>query len=482
MAVTNNFASSTLDLNVGNGGVSLSQPTALVWGPDGRLYVTEVDGDVKVLTIAFGDADPSDSDPTASFYVTDAVTLDQVKTIPNYNDDGSASGQSNRQVTGIDVTAQYDENGDQVFINGEPAVTMYVTSSDSRIGAGGSGNDADLDTNSGIITKLTQTGPDSWEAVDIVRGLARSEENHALNGLEVIQEFDANGKLVSERIIVANGGNANTGAPSNNFAGQQEQPYSAAILEVDLDALNAMDVLTDPSTGRSYVYDLPTLDDPTRAGTDDAGDPHGGNDGFNSAKITEDSPVQIYSPGYRNAYDVEVTDDGRVFTYDNGANNSWGGRPVGEAGDNGGTIDFAQALGYIATNLNNGEGNSNDDINIVAWNPDNKDQFHEVTRSDDLDGRELSVGAGGTQTYEQDGLTIVYGGHPNRPGPREAVPVSCSRQKMERTTPSCWCPIRTAMAMAGAVTMTKSLRGSRPLRTTMSTIRQVASMGPIPEI
>lgn len=96
MAVTNNFASSTLDLNVGNGGVSLSQPTALVWGPDGRLYVTEVDGDVKVLTIAFGDADPSDSDPTASFYVTDAVTLDQVKTIPNYNDDGSASGQSNR--------------------------------------------------------------------------------------------------------------------------------------------------------------------------------------------------------------------------------------------------------------------------------------------------------------------------------------------------------------------------------------------------
>lgn len=413
MAVTNNFSSSTLVLN---GVVGLSQPTSLVWGPDGRLYVTEVDGDVKVLTIAFGDPDPNDTDNAAQFYVTDAVTISSVKSIPNSNDDGSSSGQSNRQVTGIDVTTQYDAAGNPVIINGKPAVTMYVTSSDSRIGAGGSGNDSGLDTNSGVITKLTQTGPDSWDAVDIVRGLARSEENHALNGLEVIQELDGNGILISERMIVANGGNANTGAPSNNFAGQQEQPYSGAILEIDLSALNDMNVQIDPVSGRSYVYDLPTLDDPTRADDQDT-DPFGGNDGLNSAKITADSPVQIYSPGYRNAYDVEVTDDGRVFTYDNGANNSWGGRPVGEAGADG-TADFAQALNYIALNLNNGEGNSSDDINIVNWNPSNKDQFHEVTRSDDLDGGTLSQGAGGATTYDvlqEDGstLTYVYGGHPN---------------------------------------------------------------------
>ncbi|MFK7763320.1 MAG: malectin domain-containing carbohydrate-binding protein, partial [Roseobacter sp.] len=409
MAVTNNFSASALDLN---GVVGLSQPTSLVWGPDGRLYVTEVSGEVKVLTIAFGDSDLTDDDQTAQFYVTDAVTVQDVKNIQNHDDDGSESNGSNRQVTGIDVTNQYDSNGEQVMIDGQPAVTMYVTSSDSRIGAGGSGADDGLDTNSGVITKLTQTGPDTWEAVDLVRGLARSEENHAVNGLEVIQEFDESGILVSERIIVANGGNANTGAPSNNFAGQQEQPYSAAILEVDLTALNAMDVLVD-GNGRSYVYDLPTLDDPTRDGDDDEGtDPFGGNDGLNSAKITEDSPVQIYSPGYRNAFDVEVTEDGRVFTYDNGANNSWGGRPVGEAGD-GAAQDFAQALGYIALNLNNGDGNNNDDINIEDWNPGNLDQLHEVTRSDDLDGKSLSVGAGGTQTFEVDGLTYVYGGHPN---------------------------------------------------------------------
>ena len=411
MGVTKNFQSSSLDLN---GVITISQPTALVWGPDGRLYVTEVDGDVKVLSIAFGDPNPDDADATARFYVTEAATLTAVKQIQNYNDDGTVASSSERQVTGIDVTPQYDDEGNAVLIDGEPAVTVYVTSSDSRIGAGPGGDDANLDTNSGVITKLTQTGPDSWAVVDLVRGLPRSEENHAVNGLEVIQEVDAEGKLVSERMIVAAGGNANAGAPSNNFAGQQEQPLSAALLEVDLDAIAALDTQIDDD-GRAYVYDLPTLNDPTR-GANGENDPFGGNDGLNSAKLLSDGPIQLYSTGYRNAFDVEVTEDGRVYTYDNGANNSWGGRPIGEAGDNGKSIDFAQAAGYISTNLNNGEGNGNDPINLEDWAPSNKDQLHEATRSDDLDGRTLSAGAGGAKTYldpNGSGLTLVYGGHPN---------------------------------------------------------------------
>ncbi len=409
VAVSNNFQANTLDLD---GKVSLFQPTALDWGPDGRLYVTEVDGGVKVLTIAFGDK-PDDGVSTAKFYVTAATTVPLVKgAIQNHNDNGAANAGANRQVTGIDVTQQFDASGNPMKLaNGAPMVTMYVTSSDSRIGAGGGGADIGLDTNSGVITKLVQTGANSWTAVDIVRGLPRSEENHATNGLEVIQEIGPDGKLISERMIVAQGGNANSGAPSYNFAGQQEQPLSGAILEVNLDMLKAMPVKFDG--GRAYIYDLPTLNDPTRTGNPDASDPFGGNDGLNSAVLAAGGPIKVYSAGYRNSYDVEVTDDGRVWTYDNGANNSWGGRPVGEAGDNGGAIDLAQALGYIATNLNNGEGNVNDGINLVNWNPANKDNFHEVTRSDDLAGRTLSAGQGGAQTYVQEGLVHVYGGHPN---------------------------------------------------------------------
>ena len=221
MAVTNNFASSTLDLN---GNVTLSQPTQVNWGPDGRLYVTELSGAIKVLAVEFGAKSPGD---TANFYVTSAVTLNSVKSIPNFNDDGQPFSGNLRQITGIDTVAQYDAQGNQVFLGGKPAVTMYVTSSDSRIGGGSSGADKGIDTNSSIITKLMQTGQDQWDAIDIVRGLPRSKENHSANGLQVIQTLDENGKLVSERMLVASGGNANSGAPSNNFAGQPEQPLSA---------------------------------------------------------------------------------------------------------------------------------------------------------------------------------------------------------------------------------------------------------------
>ncbi len=432
MAVTNNFASSELDLN---NVITLSQPTALVWGPDGRLYVSEVDGSIKVLTVVFGDPDPTDGNPAPKFYVTEAFELTTITGF-NYNDDGTYNPTvqeqgRERQVTGIDVVQQYDANGDPVFLpDGKPAVDIYVTSSDPRHGAGNNGQDKNLDTNSGVVHRLRETADvdsvatpdDAFTTVDLVRGFSRSEENHSINGLEIIQEIDeATGKLLSERAIVAVGGNANTGAPSNNFAAQQEYATSAGIFEIDITMLDGMIVQTDATSGRDFIYDLPTLDDPTQAGTSDQNDPFGGNDGFNQAILLANddpnNPVTMYSPGYRNAYDVEVTEDGRVWTYDNGANNSWGGRPIGEAGDNGGTTDFAQDPNYIATNLNNGDGNANDEINLEAWNPSNLDNFHEITRSDDLDaGETLSVGGNGpvtTYTDPDTGLTLVYGGHPN---------------------------------------------------------------------
>ena len=431
MAVTNNFASSELNLN---GMIELGQPTALVWGPDGRLYISEVDGSVKVMSVDFGDPDPTDGDDTQSFFVTEAYELTTITGF-NYNDDGTFDPTiqdqgRERQVTGIDVVQQYDANGDPVFIDDKPAVDIYVTSSDPRHGAGSNGEDSNLDTNSGVVHRLRETGDalaeaspdDAFTTVDLVRGFARSEENHAINGLEIIQEIDeATGQLLSQRAIVAVGGNTNNGAPSNNFAAQQEYATSAGIFELDIDLLDTFTVQTDATSGRDYVYDLPTLNDVTQPGGDDQNDPFGGNDGFNQAILLAqddpNNPVTLYSPGYRNAYDVEVTEDGRVWTYDNGANNGWGGRPIGEAGDNGGTTDFAQLPGYIATNLNNGDGNANDEINLENWNPSNLDQFHEITRSDDLDaGETLSVGGNGEVTTYVDpatGLTLVYGGHPN---------------------------------------------------------------------
>ena len=146
--------------------------------------------------------------------------------------------------------------------------------------------------------------------LDLVRGLPRSEENHAANGMAL--------DPATNTLYIAQGGNTNMGAPSNNFALLPEYALSAAILSVDLDAIG------------NTTYDLPTLDDETRPGTADANDPFGGNDGKNQAKLVPGGPVQVYAPGFRNPYDVVITQAGGMYTIDNGANAGWGDVPVNE--------------------------------------------------------------------------------------------------------------------------------------------------------
>jgi len=287
-----NFNSANLDLN---GIISVSNTTALEFGPDNRLYVTEQAGLVKILTISRLGA--------ANYQVTAQETLTIIESIPNHQDDGSSSSENKRQITGITV----------VGTAANPVI--YVGSSDPRIGGGGLA-DKDLDTNSGIITRVTKSGP-SWVAVDIVRGLPRSEENHANNGMEFTT---ING---TDYLIVASGGNTNAGSPSNNFAFITEYALAAAVLAIDLDALDAMPILTDATSGRNYIYDIPTLDDPTRGNANgitdpnapgyngiDLLDPFGGNDGLNQGMLMPGSPVIMLSPGYRNTYDLVVTESG----------------------------------------------------------------------------------------------------------------------------------------------------------------------------
>jgi hypothetical protein len=302
-----------------NGFAPPAQGTALKFGPDSRLYVSDLNGQIKIYTIIKSGA---------NYTVVAAETIFHVQTIPNHDDTGTPAwdGRSNRQVTGITV----------VGTSQNPVI--YVTSSDPKWGGPtSSGGDRALDTNSGIITRLSWNGT-SWEYIDLVRGLPRSEENHSLNGLEfaVIK-----GKPF---LLVTSGGNTNAGSPGKNFAYTVEYALSAAVLSVDLTAIEALPEKIDPNSGRKYKYDLPTLDDPSRPNVNgiydpnnpqyngiDVGDPFGGNDGLNMAKLVENGPVQIFSGGYRNTYDVLVMQDGKVFVSDNGPNANWGGMPENEA-------------------------------------------------------------------------------------------------------------------------------------------------------
>jgi PKD repeat protein len=327
-------------------GITLDNPTTLQFGPDGRLYVGQQDGTIYAYTI-------TKNEPN-SYQVTNTEVILLIKQIQNHDDDGSINLTiTDRQLTGLLVTGT----------SSNP--TLYVSSSDSRIGAGPSGEDLNLDTNSGIISKLFWNGA-SWDKTDIVRGLPRSEENHSTNGLQLDEQDNI--------LYVAQGGHTNAGSPSNNFTFSTEYALSGAILTIDLTAI-------DNNHGGSY--DLPTLDDPTRPGSVDNNDPFGGNDGLNQAKLVPGGPVQIHSPGYRNIYDLVLTkssgSEGRLYTIDNGANKSWGGHPENE-----GTANVTN--NYVVGEPGSTGPGPNDDI------VNNLDNLHYVSGP---------------------GFQPIYGGHPN---------------------------------------------------------------------
>ena len=269
-------------------GAGVSNPTSLQFGPDGRLYVAQFDGTIRVLSVA--------RSSTGQYAVTAAESIGLIRAMANRDDNGALNASvTGRLVTGLLVTGTAQ------------SPTVYAVSSDPRIGAGTDGTDLNLDTNSGVLSRLTTSGG-TWQKTDLVRGLPRSEENHTGNGLAVDR---ATGDL-----LIAYGGNTNKGAPSHNFAYLPEYALSGAILSVDLGAIG------------NTTYDLPTLDDEDRTGTADANDPFGGNDGKNQARLVPGGPVQVYAPGFRNPYDLVSTAAGNLYTIDNGGNAGWGGAPV----------------------------------------------------------------------------------------------------------------------------------------------------------
>ncbi len=269
-------------------GAGVTNPTSLQFGPDGRLYVADQDGSIHALSVA--------RDAQGGYSVTAAETITQIQAIPNHGDQGNlAPSITGRLVTGILVTGTASQP------------VIYAVSSDPRIGAGTSGQVLDVDTNSGVLSRLTRVGT-GWQRVDLVRGLPRSEENHTGNGLALLPG--------TSTLLIAYGGMTNMGAPSLNFGLVPEYALSAAVLSVDLASIG------------STTYDLPTLDDENRPGTTDAGDPFGGDGGRNQAKLVPGGPVQVYASGFRNPYDLAITKAGQLFTIDNGANAGWGGPPL----------------------------------------------------------------------------------------------------------------------------------------------------------
>ena len=315
-------------------GMSSTNPTVIRFGPDQRLYVAELDGLIKAYTIARNAT-------TDTYAVTNTETIDLIQQIPNHDDNGTLNPTvTTRLITGLAVTGTASNP------------VLYVASSDPRVGEAGA--ETALDTNSGMISRLTRDAS-GWHRLDLVRGLPRSEENHATNALAL--------DPATNMLYVAQGGNTNMGAPSVAFGDLPEYAYSGAVLSVDLNAIG------------NTTYDLPTLTDDNLPGL--VG-PFGGDFGRHQAKITPSSPVQVYAPGFRNPFSLERTRAGQLYAWDNGSNAGWGDVPVG-AGPSGVCtnaiaepgIDLSDSLhhitgpGYYAGHPNPTRGNTANTFNTI---------------------------------------------------------------------------------------------------------------------
>jgi cysteine-rich repeat protein len=156
-------------------------PTAMVYGPDDRLYVGTVTGMIYAFTLD---------------HERQVVTRENIATLNNTLLLGLA----------IDPASTPDD------------VTLWAGVSDVDQGHAAA--------NSGRVVKLS--GPGLSVARDVIVGLPRAVANHSTNHIH----FGADGKL-----YIAQGGNTGAGASNDGnseFGPRPEQPLSAALLVADV--------------------------------------------------------------------------------------------------------------------------------------------------------------------------------------------------------------------------------------------------------
>ena len=168
----------------------LDFPTSMVWGPNGKLYVTELFGTIHELTY------------DANLNVVSDVVISSL-----------TENRGDRMTLGI--TIYHDTPSDP------DGFSLWISSSSPSVDNGV--------PNSGTVTRLSGTNFSTVE--DIITGLPRAKANHATNSLHFGPD---------DRLYIAVGGNTGSGAPiseedaSTEFGEMAEQPLSAAIIVADV--------------------------------------------------------------------------------------------------------------------------------------------------------------------------------------------------------------------------------------------------------
>ncbi|WP_217921335.1 kelch repeat-containing protein [Miltoncostaea oceani] len=264
------------------------QPTSLARGPDNRLYVAQLGGEIHVLRLR-GTATP----------VLER-TITTIARRPNRDSDGRPSTTRGRQVTGVAVASDTDAPGGTV---------LYVTHSDPRFVADGKPGRVPSDPASGVVTMLRGPRFDATDGRDLVRGLPRSAEFHSPNGLAL----GPDGWL-----YLTVGANTNHGAPSTYFSHYPETTFSAAVIRLRPDRIARP---IDVSASSRIRWRSPCAAD------EDVGD--GCEAGADVTTHPADVPgtLETFATGVRNGYDLVWHSNGRLYVNDNGGNAYYGTAP-----------------------------------------------------------------------------------------------------------------------------------------------------------
>jgi N-acetylneuraminic acid mutarotase/glucose/arabinose dehydrogenase len=266
---------------------ALSKPTAVQFGPDGRLYVGQLNGYLHALTL------------DANRNVVAVQRIDTIHDSPNFDAGGTPSTATGRLLLGLEF---------------DPASTpqrpiLWAAHSDPRFCFNTPAPSCPVNTDSGVLTRLT--GPsfdDPANRTDYVTGLPRSREQHAPNAVH----FGPDGWL-----YLTVGSDTNYGAPSTPFSQLPERYLTAAVLRFNVNGNAA-----------AFPIDVRNVTGP-------------------SGQLP--NAFELYASGYRNGYDFLWHSNGRLYLNGNAGNGSAGTTPGPNDGcPNGYAFDPGTRSDYLA--------------------------------------------------------------------------------------------------------------------------------------